>query len=415
MPRPATGSVVERATRDGRTSFALRFRASGERRYLTLGYSPAWNRKRAEEELANVLADVRRGIWRSPEEIEAERRAAEVPTFHEFASAWYARREQDGLRPRTLEHTAWVLSDHVLPYFAAERGLRVDQVTVAEIDRYVSRKLTEGQLSKGSIRRTLQTLSALMGLAVEHGHVASNPVAGPLRRVKADKPTRPFLEPPQVGALLDAASELDGEDRPRRRYRRPLLATLAYSGVRIGELLALTWRDVDLADGHVRVRASKTVAGVRTIDLQPELHDDLVAWKATTPHATPDSLVFPTAQGRPNNRNAVRRRVLLRAAERANERIAREGGCEPLPDGLSPHALRRTFASWLIGEGEDVSYVMDQMGHVDSKMTMAVYSQALKSKRRRAHARRQHDAPIGHPLGTGAAAEVIDAPADTSA
>src|SRR3954470_786913 len=270
MPRPATGTVVERKTRDGRTSYGVRFRAFGERRYLTLGYSPTWNRKRAEEELSNVLADVRRGIWRAPEEIEAERHAAHVPSLHGFASEWYARRERDGLRPRTLEHIRWTLVDHLLPHFAAERALRIDGVTVAEVDRYVALKLAEGRLSKGSIRRTLETLSTVMSLAVEHGHVGSNPVAGPLRRLKADKPTRPFLEPPQMAALLEAASELDADDRSRRRYRRPLLATLAFAGLRVGELLALTWRDVDLAGGRIRVRQSKTEAGVRSVDLQPE-------------------------------------------------------------------------------------------------------------------------------------------------
>jgi integrase len=55
------------------------------------------------------------------------------------------------------------------------------------------------------------------------------------------------------------------------------------------------------------------------------------------------------------------------AVERANERIEKDGGCEPLPDGLSPHALRRTFASWLVAEGEDPAYVMGQLGHTDRR------------------------------------------------
>src|SRR3712207_74948 len=89
----------------------------------------------------------------------------------------------------------------------------------------------------------------------------------------------------------------------------------------------------------------------------------------------------------------------------------------------SPHALRRTFASWLIAEGEDVSYVMDQMGHADSKMTMDVYSKALKSKRRRAQARRTADAPDplldaavnGHAMGTDTAGGLPEADEQRSA
>jgi integrase len=48
---------------------------------------------------------------------------------------------------------------------------------------------------------------------------------------------------------------------------------------------------------------------------------------------------------------------------------------------LSPHALRRSFASWLIAEGEDVSYVQDQLGHRDPTMTLGVYARAVPARR----------------------------------
>jgi hypothetical protein len=58
MARPATGAVVP--TKKG--GFALRFTAYGERRYITMTPADAWTRDRAEAELQNVMADVRRGI-----------------------------------------------------------------------------------------------------------------------------------------------------------------------------------------------------------------------------------------------------------------------------------------------------------------------------------------------------------------
>src|SRR5436305_12227026 len=88
MARKATGQVVERRREQG-TTYGLRFRAYGERHYLTLGTdAEGWDRRRGEEELENVLADVRRGIWRPPERAEPELRRE--PTFHEFASEWLA-------------------------------------------------------------------------------------------------------------------------------------------------------------------------------------------------------------------------------------------------------------------------------------------------------------------------------------
>lgn len=71
MARRSTGQVVE-LERQGDRTFALRFRAYGKRRYLMLDTSAeGWTHDKAEEELANVLADVRRGIWKPSERLEA--------------------------------------------------------------------------------------------------------------------------------------------------------------------------------------------------------------------------------------------------------------------------------------------------------------------------------------------------------
>lgn len=101
MPRRATGQVLERE-RDGALVFALRFRAYGKRRYVTLGTTAAgWTRRKAEEELANVLADVRRGIWQPAKARELGEWEAE-PNFHEFASEWFETRRHE-FAPRTCE------------------------------------------------------------------------------------------------------------------------------------------------------------------------------------------------------------------------------------------------------------------------------------------------------------------------
>ena len=102
MAKAATGSVVEKTTTRG-TSYALRFRALGTRRFVHLGYAgEGWNRARAEEELQNVLADVRRGTWQPPPDPAALASAArETPTFHEFASQWFAAQKLEGGRAGT--------------------------------------------------------------------------------------------------------------------------------------------------------------------------------------------------------------------------------------------------------------------------------------------------------------------------
>ncbi|MEJ7785871.1 MAG: tyrosine-type recombinase/integrase [Solirubrobacteraceae bacterium] len=332
------------------------------------------------------------------------RRRREAPTFHEFASEWLADRARE-LRATTLATYEWELSHHLLPHFAR---VRVDAIGVEEVDRYRRRKVAEGRLGATSINKTIGRLGQILDVAQERGLIVQNPVrVNPRnRKVRGSRPSRPWLEPEQVLALLHAAAGLDRGDGRGLAIRRPLLATLAWAGLRVGEATALRWRDVSLADGAIRVDESKTAAGVRTVDVQPELHDELAAWRAVTPFGGPDDFVFPTRSGGPQNRHNVRQRVVLKSAAAANAHFVATGR-PVLPEGLSPHALRRSFASWLIAEGEDVAYVMQQMGHEDPSMTLGVYARAVRSGRRSARSARRIEHLDRAPTATGDAGSLL--------
>lgn len=72
-------------------------------------------------------------------------------------------------------------------------------------------------------------------------------------------------------------------------------------------------------------------------------------------------------------------RVLAPAVELANEALEHRGA-EPLPEGLTPHSLRRTFASLLVGCGEDPAYVMEQTGHTTPHLTLTLYARAMRRR-----------------------------------
>src|SRR3954447_15380695 len=114
MARKSTGGVVEKQTARG-TVYALRFRALGKRQYVTLGGSwEGWTRTRADEKLEDTLAELRLGIWRPVEpRREAEPAPAPEPTFHEFASEWFAAKKLE-LRPATAEAYETHLRCHLL-------------------------------------------------------------------------------------------------------------------------------------------------------------------------------------------------------------------------------------------------------------------------------------------------------------
>jgi integrase/recombinase XerC len=215
-------------------------------------------------------------------------------------------------------------------------------------------------------------------VATEYGHIPANPARGKRRKLKAARPQRPYLDSArQIVALLDAATELDRESRADRQHvnRRAQLATLVFAGLRISEFLALQWRDVDLAGGWLTVGQSKTDAGRRKVKIRPVLRDVLVELRAGIDPG-PSALVFGTAAGKPQNPSNVRARVVARTVARASERL-QVAGEAPLP-ALTPHGLRRSFASLLYGIGEPPPVVMQEMGHTDPALALAIYAHAMR-------------------------------------
>jgi integrase len=142
--------------------------------------------------------------------------------------------------------------------------------------------------------------------------------------------------------------------------------------------MALRWSDVDLARGTIRVRQAKTDAGVRIVHVLPVLHGELADHRDLV-EAGPCELVFGTSSGRPLGASNIRIRVLARAVQRANAELEARAR-QPLPSGLTPHSLRRTFASLLFAIGEPPTYVMSQMGHTTPGLTLALYAREMSRR-----------------------------------
>lgn len=407
MPRPATGQVLY-DTRRAEPVYALRFRAYGKRQYLTLGSKQeGWTQKKAEQELQNVLADVRRGIWQPPTPAPTPATDSD-PTFHEFASQWYEA-NADGWSQKTRDDYKWRLSHHLLPFFKEHR---LSRITVVEVDRYRAAKVREAArlakaqevwqariaaeqdepkrkelrkqrpprpLAPPSLNKTIITLAQILEVAVEYEIIARNPAKGRRLRLKASKPAPVWLDrAQQIEALLNAAGELDREAGPVGRHieRKALLATLVFAGLRVGELCELRWRDVDLNARRIAVKASKTDAGRRAVDVFPVLRDTLTDLK-TRRRPSLDAYVFAAASGAASLPANVRKRIVAPAVERANQRLA-ESGENPLPEPLTPHKLRHTYASLLVALGADPGAAMDQLGHTDARFTLSVYRHGMR-------------------------------------
>ena len=365
MARRATGSVKPRRGKQGVT-YAARFTAYGKREYETLGHSwEGYTEQQANDALAAIMADVRRGIWKPWKDVSPPTRP-EDPTFHVFASEWLANM-RGAISARTAEDYEWALSYHLLPFFADHR---LSQITVAEVDRYKREKLRDREqervkrpLSNDSINKTIKRLAQVFDVAVEYGYLPSNPASSRRRRLKPDPPRRARLEAEQVAALLQVAGE-----------HRALLATaIMAGGLRVSELTALRWRDINLAEHRLTVVRSKTDAGNRQADLPPDLRDLLAAHKLASPFDGRDDYVFPTRRGTRRDRNTVRTRILYPAIKRANALLEADGK-PPISVDVTFHSLRRTYASLLAEAGADAAYTKAQIGHKSAKLTLEVYT-----------------------------------------
>ena len=403
MPRPATGQVVCDERRKTPV-FALRFRAYGQREYLTLGTAEdGWTHAKAEMELQNVLADVRRGIWRPPHPEPAPVAPAD-PSFHEFASEWFDARRGE-LRSSTIADYSWRLSNHLLPFFARHR---LSQITVREVDRYRQAKVREGELSAESINKTLMLLAAVLEQA---------------RRVRADRAQPGGRQAP--AAAHEQAAALATWIWPRRSLRcwtPPASSTPRRRRVipEIGTSTAARcwrrsrspacdsgsyWRCAGAMSTSPLggcgsptprpTRACATFTYCRSCAMSCSRSRRAAAREA-------EALVFADHHGQADRRQQPAPPG-ARPGDRARECAADRGsGQPPLPADLTPHSLRRTFASVLYALGSTPPVVMAEMGHTDPKLALAIYAQAMG--RDEGQLRGAARARAGRRLGSGWAA-----------
>jgi Site-specific recombinase XerD len=277
-------------------------------------------------------------------------------TVGELLDSWLAQRRA-GLKPATAENYTWAIS-HLKDEFGR---VRVNELTPSHIASLITKLKAEGKKT-WTVKKILTPLSGAYRVAVRDGLVTSSPVTKllPHERPKGDQRSMRCLQRSEIDSLLRHAANL--------RWRA-LFTLLVFSGLRIGEALALEWEDIH--EDHLVVRKSKTKAGEREVLLIPSLRRSLTKLKLQQPPGT--TFVFATPQeGSRGRTGAPSRREALRAL-----RVAEKKAGIPL---YTLHELRHTFASILIAQGELPTLVAKQMGHADPAITMKTYAHLWQEK-----------------------------------
>jgi integrase len=181
---------------------------------------------------------------------------------------------------------------------------------------------------------------------------------------------------------------------PAVRYegRDFIVRVLGYSGLRNSELCDLRIRHVRLHDpegARFQIPDAKTQTGVRSVEITPRLAkafvEHLEGMRAAGHTTGLDDHVIQNTRGGRVTRQRVAA-IVREAAHAATEARAREG-LPPMPR-TTPHSLRRTYISVALRSNNyDVKWVMSQVGHADSKMTLDVYAQLEQRAKRQPGAR----------------------------
>lgn len=341
----------------------------------TAGFGPHQDQP---DEVSQFPLDARRSAAEPKSDQDRLPGASGRPTLASFATEWLDSIRMS-LKPKTLESYEWALRLHVLP--------QLGEVTLADLNpSHVQRLYAEvmaAGLSPKSARNIHHVVHAMLERAVRLDLIPSN-VAHLVDRPRAPHRELPVLTQDQARSLVEAA---------RDHRLRALFVLAVTTGARSGELLGLTWDDIDLDNAAITIKKTLQKQGdsIRLIETNtarsrrkvaiPRLAVEALRWhrarQAEESLALGPAwrnvlnLVFTTRLGTPlDQRNVLRRefRPLLKSAG--------------LPETLRFHDLRHIAAALALGKGMPVPAVSEMLGHADSATTLRVYAHAVPGTQR---------------------------------
>jgi integrase len=366
----ARGSIVKRKS----GNYAIVYYVSGRQKWETIGPS----RREAERALTARKREVDTGAWREPSS----------ETLASYAERWLSHRDptrvggggRTRLSPSTFEGYRLNLRRHVLPRLG-DRTL--SSLRTEDVDRLIAELEADGKAA-GTVRNVIVPLRKLLADAVRQGLLVVNPAA------RADLPPAQDFAGKEIPkehteAMRQALVELAQLDPLRHEldlFFVCLFDVALGTGLRLGELRALRWRDVDRERWLIRVeraysrqelRRPKTESGIRSVPLFPSVEAafmELAARAVERGRYAPDELVFGSMRRTPLQPSNFRQRVWDPALRLAGLEDAR----------YRFHDLRHTCVSRLVAAGADIKLVQAVAGHANPLITLKRYSHLLDAR-----------------------------------
>jgi integrase len=270
-----------------------------------------------------------------------------APAFDEFSKEFLSTYAEPNNKPSELQTKRTILDLHLVPYFKATP---IDEIGAESLARYTATKL-RAELAAKTINNHLTVLRKMLDVAREWKRIESVPE---VKWLTVPEPAFDFLSFDETDRLIAAAAP----------EWQPMITVAARTGLRQGELLALSWCDVDLVAGRLFVRraVARGIIGTPKSGKAREVHlsdQAVAAFKAQRPRSQlRDSWVFVDPSGNMLTKGECKW-PLWTACKRAG--LARRIGW---------HVLRHTFASHLVMRGVPLTAAQQLLGHATVEMTM---------------------------------------------
>lgn len=305
--------------------------------------------------------------------------------------------ESGELKPKSIDRRECSINQIAKESFAR---LQLNSVTVADVDDYISRLVVQETYAASSIEKILDVLNAAFNWALVRGELERNPVTPikPTLKKRIKKLENRTSTEADVDVLSIEEQDLFEKEASKINpktgevmYSAGIYGLLLlHTGMRVGEMLALRWSDVDLENGTLNIDKNRSMAKnrdrkaneaayimhegstknekARKIELTPKALADLHIIRNRHVTVDKNDFVVITQTGRPNTTTNIEHRM---------ETIYHNAGLTHLKGGV--HILRKTFATEMYEGGARIKEIAAYIGDLES--TTERYYIAVRKKR----------------------------------
>lgn len=275
---------------------------------------------------------------------------------------------------------------HIKDYFSKVKDVsKLDYDDVYKYREYLRNTIAQNRnepLNPNTINKIMVLLKKILDIGIKKGYYTNNPVKM-LKKLPIAKAQLNYWSIEEFKEFLNLFE-------PEEYNYQLLFTCLFFTGMRLGEALALTWNDIDfttqtihitksiyISKGISYISTTKTKAGMRRITIHKKLNDELIDWKKNQ-YKLLDNFVT----GDINELQLFQNSPIVitkNATEKFYKKILKR---DPNLKHIRIHDLRHSHASLLINQGEDYLVVKERLGHASITTTIDTYSHLYPSKQK---------------------------------